>query len=240
MQFYSITHLLFVLGLITDVSLSHSAGCFFSGEVYAPVVSEAESDTEKGSTDGAGLVCSIVPESFVDAPTDLSDPATYTHKPHIPKVTSDSFISELVSDREPGKASKEISHPIVPVLEQELIPGEVAGDGAVVSPSQAGAPHGSQWSNVDLEEVQSQQTQTGLVPDSGDTCSLSSVATLTLAMEEPYAADDHPLWAWVSAGACNVDSHSQLNWFNCSLNTCELNEITRPLYNTSLTLLIMY
>ncbi|KAK5615338.1 Tectonin beta-propeller repeat-containing protein 1 [Crenichthys baileyi] len=55
--------------------------------------------------------------------------------------------------------------------------------------------------------------------------SLSSVATFTLAMEDQYGADEHPLWAWVSGGGCSVDSHSQLNWFNCSLNTSVLQSV---------------
>uniref|UniRef100_I3KV09 Tectonin beta-propeller repeat-containing protein 1 n=1 Tax=Oreochromis niloticus TaxID=8128 RepID=I3KV09_ORENI len=93
--------------------------------------------------------------------------------------------------------------------------------GVALSPSQSGGPLDTQWSNVDLEEAQSQQAQTGAVLDSADTCSLSSVATYTLAMEDPYGGDEHPLWAWVSGGGCSVDSHSQLSWFN-SVNTASL------------------
>lgn len=194
------------------------------------VVSDVESDTEKGSTDRAScLVTSTSPESFVDAPTDHSDQPIETPKPRIPKVTSDSFISELVSDREPGKPSREGASAGPALLEEETIPAEAEVKalcaGVAVSPSQSGGPLDPQWSNVDLEEAQGQQAQTGAVMDSTDTCSLSSVATYTLAMEDPYGADEHPLWAWVSGGGCSVDSHSQLNWFNCSLNTsCELNE----------------
>uniref|UniRef100_A0AAQ5YC82 Tectonin beta-propeller repeat-containing protein 1 n=1 Tax=Amphiprion ocellaris TaxID=80972 RepID=A0AAQ5YC82_AMPOC len=156
-----------------------SAGCYFCGEVRAQsVVSDAESDTEKGSADGANS----------------SNPPTDPPKPRIPKVTSDSFISELVSDREPGKSSRDTG-----------------------SAPPSGGPLDPQWSNVDLEEAQ--QAQTVAVQDTADTCSLSSVATYTLAMEDPYGADEHPLWAWVSGGGCSVDSHSQLNWFNFSMNT---------------------
>lgn len=196
-------------------------------------VSDVESDTEKGSTDGASrLVPSSSPESFVDAPTDHSDQPIETPKPRIPKVTSDSFISELVSDREPGKTSREAGSAGPAVLEEETVSGEGEVEapcaGVVISPSKSGDPLDPQWSNVDLEEAQGQQpqqTQTGAVMDSTDTCSLSSVATYTLAMEDPYGVDEHPLWAWVSGGGCSVDSHSQLSWFNCSLNTsCEFNE----------------
>uniref|UniRef100_A0A668A898 Tectonin beta-propeller repeat-containing protein 1 n=1 Tax=Myripristis murdjan TaxID=586833 RepID=A0A668A898_9TELE len=86
--------------------------------------------------------------------------------------------------------------------------------GIALSPSQSGGPLDPQWSNVDLEEAQSQQAGAGAVLDSADTCSLSSVATYTLALEEPYGADEHPLWAWVNGGGCSVDCHSQLNWFS--------------------------
>lgn len=189
-----------------------------------------ESDTEKGSTDGTScLVTSTSPESFVDAPTDHSDQPMETPKPRIPKVTSDSFISELVSDREQAKTSKEgrSAGPAVP--EEETFPGEgevkAPCAGEAMSPSQSGGPLDPQWSNVDLEEAQGQQAQTGAALDTADTCSLSSVATYTMAMEDPYGVDEHPLWAWVSGGGCSVDSHSHLNWFNGSINTsCELDE----------------
>ncbi|KAM4525259.1 tectonin beta-propeller repeat-containing protein 1 isoform 2-T2 [Odontesthes bonariensis] len=210
-----------------------SAGCFFSGEVRAQsVVSDVDSDVEKGSADGASCITSTSPETFADAPTDLSsDPPVDAPKPRIPKVTSDSFISELVSDRELGKTSKDFGSAAPAVLEEEVIASEgevtVLCAGASLSPSQSGGAPDPQWSNVDLEEANIQQAHiqqahTGAVPDSADTCSLSSVATYTLAMEDPYGADEHPLWAWVSGGGCSVDSHSQLNWFNSSMNTLSL------------------
>lgn len=187
-----------------------------------------ESDTERGSTDGATrLVTSAAPESFVNASLDhTSDPHTDTPKPRIPKVTSDSFISELVSDREPAKVSRDVGSAAPPTLEEETILGEgghrpAPCAGVARSP---GDPRDPQWSNVDLGEAQAHQAQTGVGQDSADTCSLSSVATYTLAMEDPYGTDEHPVWAWVSGGGCSVDSHSQLSWFNCSVNTsCELN-----------------
>ncbi|KAI3365576.1 hypothetical protein L3Q82_010660, partial [Scortum barcoo] len=206
-----------------SASSLQSAGCYFCGEVRAHLaVSDVESDTEKGSIDGAScLVASTSPESFVDAPTDHSDQPTEPPKSRIPKVTSDSFISDLVSDREPGKPSA-----VPALLEEETIPAEAEVKApcadVAISPSQLGGPLDPQWSNVDLEEAQGQQVQTGAVMDSADTCSLSSVATYTLAMEDPYGADERPLWAWVSGGGCSVDSHSQLNWFNCSLNASSL------------------
>lgn len=195
------------------------------------MVSDVELDTEKVSTDGAScLVTSTSPESVVDAPTDNPDQPIETPKPCIPKVTSDSFISELISDREPAKTLREggSAGPAVPE-EEETLPseGEVKAlcVDVAICPSQSGGPLDPQWSNVDLEEAQGQLAQTGAALDAADTSSLSSVATYTLAMEDPYGTDEHPLWAWVSGGGCSVDSHSHLNWFNSVNTSCELNEI---------------
>lgn len=190
--------------------------------------SNVESDTEKASTDGAAcLISSASPESLIPAPTDVSVLHIETPKPHIPKVTSDSFISELVSDRETATRPKE-SRPTGPTIpEEENLPGEVEAEEqhAAVPVSQSVGPDDPQWSNVDLAEAQGQQMQAGIVQDPADTCSLSSVATYSLAMEDLYGADEHPLWAWVSGGGCDVDSHSQLNWFNSLMtNSCELND----------------
>lgn len=193
--------------------LTLSAGCFFSGEVRAQsAVSDVEPDTQKASTDEAiCLVTSASPESVEDASLNLS---TDTPKPCIPKVTSDSFISELVSDREPLKSSTDVGAATLAALVESKSPcaGVALSHGTSLDP---------QWSNVDLEEAHAQQAQSGAIQDSADTCSLSSVATYTLGVEDLYGADEHPLWAWVSGGGCSVDSHSPLNWFNCSVNTCE-------------------
>lgn len=176
-----------------------------------------ESDTDKASIDGTSrLVTSASPDSCAPPPADSTVQPPEAPKPCIPKVTSDSFISELVSDREPAKTSKENRGAGPAVLEEETIPGddEVQAPCAVLL-----VPEDPQWSNVDLAEVQSQQNQAAAATDAADTCSLSSVATYTLAIEELYGVDEHPLWAWVSAGGCSVDSHSQLSWFNCALNS---------------------
>ncbi|XP_049320791.1 tectonin beta-propeller repeat-containing protein 1 isoform X2 [Astyanax mexicanus] len=194
-----------------SASSLQSAGCFFGGEVrlqsQASVMSDVDSETEKAA-EGAPSI--LEPE---DAP-----------KPRIPKVTSDSFISELVSDRE-GQIGRREGPPAIaepPIPEEDGAEGETEGKTApalVLSPSQSGGLD-PQWSNVDLEEAQTHLT-VGAVAESAETCSLSSVATFNLGMEEQYGPDEHPLWAWVSGGGCAIDSHSQLNWFNSTtgLNT---------------------
>uniref|UniRef100_A0A1A8RK56 Tectonin beta-propeller repeat-containing protein 1 n=2 Tax=Nothobranchius rachovii TaxID=451742 RepID=A0A1A8RK56_9TELE len=193
---------------------AQSAGCFFSGEVQdASGVTDVDSDTERGSAEGAfGHVTSTAPDPLGDATCNLSIEAP---TPRIPKVTSDSFISELVSDRESGKASRAVGSAIVQEEEEEeaAIPGEVQVPPLSLNQS-SGAPD-PQWSNVDLEETQIQHGQSA-----ADSSSLSSVATYTFAMED--GADERPLWAWVSGGGCSVDSHSPLSWFNCSGTTSSL------------------
>ncbi|XP_057681391.1 tectonin beta-propeller repeat-containing protein 1 isoform X2 [Corythoichthys intestinalis] len=195
----------------SSASSQQSAGCYFSELNPPTVVSDVESDAEKGSTDEAS--CS-------NANNELSDQPTDTPKPLIPKVTSDSFISQLVSDSEPASAE----------LPQEYsIPEE--GDNSTLSVDlvQTAGPVDSQWSNVNLEEVQNQQVQTGVLSDSAETSSLSSVAMYSLAMEEPYGVDEHPLWAWVSGGGCSVDCHSQPNWFQSTVNSSLLAQSVQSL-----------
>ncbi|KAI2658557.1 Tectonin beta-propeller repeat-containing protein 1 [Labeo rohita] len=169
-----------------SASSLQSAGCFFGGEVrlqsQASVLSDADPENERAGGEA-------VPTSEMgDAP-----------KPRIPKVTSDSFISELVSDRE-GQISRRDIPPAGPSIpEEDHTEKEVeerASPTQVLSPSQSGGLD-PQWSNVDLEEA---QTHLASGPgDAAETSSLSSVATYNLALEEPYGPDEHPKWAWVSA-----------------------------------------
>lgn len=185
------------------------------------VASDVDSDVDRASIDGSSrLVNAASPDSGAQPAADSVAQPPDAPKPRIPKVTSDSFISELVSDREPAKSSKENAGPALPEEESVSVPvdDELKAPCAVLL-----TPDDPQWSNVDLAEVQSQQNQAAAATDAADTCSLSSVATYTAAIEELYGVDEHPLWAWVSAGGCSVDSHSQLCWFSCALNSsCKL------------------
>ncbi|XP_077406349.1 tectonin beta-propeller repeat-containing protein 1 [Vanacampus margaritifer] len=191
----------------SSASSQQSAGCYFS-ELHPPsVLTDVESDTEKASTDEVSGSNDNVESSA-------------TPKPHIPKVTSDSFISQLVSDRDPASAA---------VPQEESVPEEGDTSTLCVDVVETGGPVDPQWSNVDLEGAQNQQAQTGNLSDNADTCSLSSVATYSLAMEDPYGVDGHPLWAWVSGGGCSVDSHSQLNWFHSTTNTSLLAQSVQSL-----------
>lgn len=60
------------------------------------------------------------------------------------------------------------------------------------------APSGSSPVNLDLAE----------------TSSISSAAVYPFGIEEHYVSEEHPLWAWLSGGGCDIDAHTQLNWFN--------------------------
>ncbi|XP_062382179.1 tectonin beta-propeller repeat-containing protein 1 [Sardina pilchardus] len=215
----------------------HSAGCFFGGEVrlqsQGSVLSDVDSDTERAPAGGtlsdpgapaaaAGAAAAGAAAAATPAILSTSDVDADVPKPRIPKVTSDSFISELVSDREGQVGRRDgppTTGPSIPEEEVSLASAE-AGDAEVkpppalvLSPSQASGLQGPQWSNVDLEEAQT-HLAVGPPPEAADTCSLSSVATYHLGLEELYGPDEHPLWAWVSGGGCDVDSHSQLHWFN--------------------------
>lgn len=191
-------------------------------------MSDVESDTDRTAADGAsGLLFSASPESLICAASDACGLPAESPKPHITKVTSDSFISELVCDRGTATTSND-SRPAGPTVPWEKdTPGKVEAEEqcAAIPVRQSVGSDDPQWSNVDLVEAQGQQTQAGILQDTVETSSLSSVATYSLAMEDPYGVDEHPLWAWVSGGGCDVDSHSQLNWFNSLLaNSCEFNE----------------
>ncbi|CAL8302159.1 unnamed protein product [Lota lota] len=168
-----------------------AAGCFFTGEVRGQsAASDADSDTERERAAAGGSPTPPTPDAHVTGG--------------------------------PSAAG-------LPTQEEELLPGEHGKPGQPpTSSSPAPALPSSQsrgllWSNVDLEETQSQPDPVaegapgGAVLDScADTCSLSSVVTYSLALEEePYGEDGPPMWAWVSGGGCSVDSHSQLNWFSC-------------------------
>ncbi|XP_028670052.1 tectonin beta-propeller repeat-containing protein 1 [Erpetoichthys calabaricus] len=166
-----------------------SAGCFFSGEVQVPTETSIMSDTGSSS------------EAEAQQDTDGE-----TAKIRIPKVTSDSFISDLVSDKETKLNRRMLEGAIPeegPPLEQES--SKAAGETATNAACRTS--RGPQWSNVDLEEAQ-------VGSDATDSSSLSSVATYNFGLEDQYGVDEHPLWAWVCGGGCVVDAHMPLNWFN--------------------------
>ena len=142
----------------------------------------------------------------------------------VPKVTSDSFISELLADRAEAGGPPAAGQPLPGEDGKPGQPSPASSSSSLAPALPSSQSRGPLWSNVDLEETQSQPDPVAEGAPGGpasldacaDTCSLSSVVTYSLALEEePYGEDGPPMWAWVSGGGCAVDSHSQLNWFSC-------------------------
>lgn len=78
-------------------------------------------------------------------------------------------------------------------------------------PGPASTPAELPWTNIDLKESKRAPNHSAAVFP--ETTGLSSLGLLPLGLEEPYGADDHPLWAWVSGGGCAVEAHAVLKWF---------------------------
>ncbi|XP_025281995.3 tectonin beta-propeller repeat-containing protein 1 isoform X1 [Canis lupus dingo] len=78
-------------------------------------------------------------------------------------------------------------------------------------PGLASTPAELPWTNIDLKEPKRAPSHSAA--GFPETAGLSSLGLLPLGLEEPYGADDHSLWAWVSGGGCAVEAHSVLKWF---------------------------
>ncbi|XP_051994993.1 LOW QUALITY PROTEIN: tectonin beta-propeller repeat-containing protein 1-like [Xyrauchen texanus] len=119
-------------------------------------------------------------------------------EPHVLKITSDSLISALVSDRS-ALIKDSAVHPTVPegdqVSSQESTPTLQSDSG------------NTPWSIVDLEELKGSVLSTGL----------SSVATYPFELEQNVVEQEKiPPWAWVSGGGCDIDSSSDVSWLHIS------------------------
>uniref|UniRef100_A0A8C1ZHY8 Tectonin beta-propeller repeat containing 1b n=1 Tax=Cyprinus carpio TaxID=7962 RepID=A0A8C1ZHY8_CYPCA len=121
-------------------------------------------------------------------------------KPRVPKITSDSFISALVSDRSaPAHDPRSVAHPSVPEDNQMK---SQESDSSVLSPSSLSDGSETPWSNVDLEEMK------GSVPSS----TRSSVATYPIELQHNTVVQEElPPWAWVTGGGCDISSSSHVD-----------------------------
>ncbi|XP_012681012.2 tectonin beta-propeller repeat-containing protein 1 isoform X2 [Clupea harengus] len=150
----------------------------------------------------------------------LGGPDCPIPKATIPKITSDSFISALVSDREctiRPVGSKPL--PTVPAEDQDQAQDQDqdqeadGGDEEVLSslseiPSKATGV--DPWSNVDLEEEAKGKPPAG----PGEAAAQrASVATYSLELPE---VEERPPWAWVSGGGCVFTSDSRIGWLESS------------------------
>ncbi|KAM5229191.1 tectonin beta-propeller repeat-containing protein 1 [Ctenodactylus gundi] len=95
--------------------------------------------------------------------------------------------------------------PEEPVPEEPL--GNTCRGDAAPASTLASTPAELPWTNIDLKEP---RRVTDLNPNP---VGLPSLGLFPLGPEEPYGADDHPLWAWVSGGSCAVEAGSALRWF---------------------------
>ncbi|KAI2666607.1 Tectonin beta-propeller repeat-containing protein 1 [Labeo rohita] len=138
----------------------HSDASVFAGEVTAP-------------SQGSVLGCDD---------TDIP-------KPRVPKITSDSFISALVSDRSaPTHDPPSSAHSSVP--EENQVTSQES-DSSILSPSSPSDSSETPWSNVDLEEMKAS------VPSSAR----SSVATYPIELQHNTVVQEElPPWAWVTGG----------------------------------------
>lgn len=86
-------------------------------------------------------------------------------------------------------------------------------------PGPASTPAELPWTNIDLKEPRKAPSQ----PAAGfpEATGLSSLGLLPVGLEEPYGADDHPLWAWVSGAGCAVEAHTVLKWFTVQSGNSE-------------------
>ncbi|XP_051989161.1 tectonin beta-propeller repeat-containing protein 1-like [Xyrauchen texanus] len=126
-------------------------------------------------------------------------------EPHVPKITSDSFISALVSDRSaPIKDSASAVNPTVPEGDQV---SSQESDSSIRTPTLISDSGDTPWSNVDLEELK------GLVPSTAR----SSMATYPFELEQnTVQQEEMPPWAWVTGGGCDIDSSSHVSWLHIS------------------------
>lgn len=165
-----------------------SAGCFFGEEVRGSGTESAPSDTDASSE------------------VERQDP----ERP-LPKESLDNSRNLKGSPSKGQESSRNTEDPMenACLAEGEAKPPETSGSDECRGP--APTPAELPWTNIDLKEPKKASNQ----PAAGfpETPGLSSLGLFPMGMEEPYGADDHPLWAWVSGGGCAVEAGSPLKWF---------------------------
>uniref|UniRef100_A0ABI7WA91 Tectonin beta-propeller repeat-containing protein 1 n=1 Tax=Felis catus TaxID=9685 RepID=A0ABI7WA91_FELCA len=160
-----------------------SAGCFFGDEVRGSGESCAPSDTDASS------------EAERPGP-DRPGPAESGDSPGKPR---DSLAPGSGTGRATEPGEEEAAGPAIQTPGLEPCPGPAS--------TLAELP----WTNIDLKEPRRAPGRSAA--GFPETTGLSSLGLLPLGLEEPYGADDHPLWAWVSGGDCAVEAHTVLKWF---------------------------
>ncbi|XP_021088626.1 tectonin beta-propeller repeat-containing protein 1 isoform X3 [Mesocricetus auratus] len=164
-----------------------SAGCFFGDEVRGSGTESAPSDTDASSEVERQDPEQVLPRESVDNSRSLK--GSLSKGPETRGSTEDTLENACPAD---SKKAPEAS-------------------GVDECHGPASTPAELPWTNIDLKEPKRVSSQ----PSAGfpETTGLSSLGLFPLGMEEPYVADDHPLWAWVSGGGCAVEACSVLKWF---------------------------
>lgn len=115
---------------------------------------------------------------------------------NIPKVTSDSVASALVSEHG------------TPLHVENREKAEEAGAPRQNSELPCGQPKGSElpWSNVDLAEMKVASAN----------AAEKSVAVYPMELGETMKQEERPPWAWITAGQCEIDSTANISWLEIS------------------------
>lgn len=175
----------------------------------APLLSCSDSDSEVGpagtqSSANAAPILEATSPSVVPLAGPVTPPPAVgsdAPKPFIP--TSDSFINSLVSDRDKPSTP----HASITEEAEELSPAPVL---ATLEPTGPDVP----WMNVDLEGAEAArggQEARGSPADGG---AVASFALGTLETSRVVGESEGPVWTWISGGACEVDTDSQISWLS--------------------------
>lgn len=175
--------------------MSFSAGCFFTDDIQNQPNAVIQSDADTSSdTELPSVPMNSANTPLVGAAASSTGNSTGTQRAEIPANLT---VDPLDSDQGEGTVA--------------LTDNEKANLEMHKSPTNPNPCAELHWTNIDLKEVQKQPVLA--VTTFAETSSLSSLGMFSVGAEEQYAADEHPLWAWVSGGGCLVDLHSPLKWF---------------------------
>ncbi|XP_062386930.1 tectonin beta-propeller repeat-containing protein 1 [Sardina pilchardus] len=188
-----------------------------TGTGWTPVLAQwdgARPAKGQPSHDFSGEMTDSSQGSVLGLEDSLGGPDSPVPKATIPKITSDSFISALVSDREctirpAGRTPLTMAPAEYPEVEGAdgeeeeevpLTPSGATSQAAGVDP----------WSNVDLEEEAKGKRAAG---PGGATVQRVSVATYPMELPE---VEERPPWAWVGGGGLVLTSASRVDWLESS------------------------
>nr|XP_021481828.1 tectonin beta-propeller repeat-containing protein 1 [Meriones unguiculatus] len=166
-----------------------SAGCFFGDEVRGSGTESAPSDTDAASEAERQGPEQPLPKESLDNSKNLKE--SLSKGPETSGNAEQSMETHSCLAEDKGKAPEAT--------------GSDEGHGPTSTPAEL------PWTNIDLKEPKRASNQPAA--SFPEATGLSSLGLFPLGVEEPYGADDRPLWAWVSGGGCAVEAGSMLKWF---------------------------